>query len=351
MRNKTLNWGVIGAGGIADRRTIPGMLETNNCKLTAVMEIDANKSKALADKYNAEFYCTTAEELISNPKVDAVYIASPINYHYDQIINAARAKKHILCEKPIALSCEKAEKAIEICKQNNVLAAAGFMMRYHSLHKTMKQIISNGEIGQIVSCRFQMSCWFPFIEGNWRQQKALSGGGALIDMGIHCIDLAEYILGSEVEKVSAFCETKTFNYEIEDSSNIMLRNKKGAVIYIDNNYNVPDDAVGSRVEIFGTKGSLIAEGTLGQTDTGTLRCVYAEEQGYNALQTRKISTTEIIEAENRNLYAEELESFAESVIKNKEVNVPLSSALQAQKVLDAAYSASKLEKTVYLEEI
>ena len=204
-----VKWGVIGAGGIADRRTLPGMMLAKNAELVAVMEVNMELSEKLREKYNAKRAYDNAEALLADPEVEAVYIASPVGCHLDQIIAAAKAKKHVLSEKPIAMTVEDAEKALAACNENGVLSASGFMMRYHAYHQKMKEFIAEGNLGDIVSCRGQLTCWYPPMQGAWRQKKELSGGGALIDMGIHCIDLIEYITGAKTVKVSAFNDTLT----------------------------------------------------------------------------------------------------------------------------------------------
>jgi predicted dehydrogenase len=337
---RKVKWGVIGAGGIADRRTIPGMLLADNCELSAVMEIDEAVSKALAAKYDAKYYYTSADDLLRNEEIEAVYIASPVAFHKQQVIAAAKAHKHVLCEKPIAVKYSDSVAAEKACRDNNILAASGFMMRYHSLHQKMRQIIADGELGQIVSCSVQMNCWFPDIAGNWRQKFKNTGGGALMDMGIHCIDLIEYILGSKTLKVSAFCDTKTFNYDIEDSANVMLKMDNGAVVYISNNYNIPDAAAAGHIEIFGTKGSLVAENTVGQTDTGELKSVFADQQAYSAGQERKAAATGITRADEGNLYTRELQSFSDSIIDGTAAAVPLAAAVRSQNIVEAAYRSS-----------
>lgn len=211
-------------------------------------------------------------------------------------------------------------------------------------------MIAEERIGQVVSCNIRMSCWFPYMKGNWRQQRAYSGGGAFMDLGIHCIDLAEYLLGSEIDTVSAFCDTKTFSYDIDDSANVMLKNKNGTVIYINNHFNVPDDAVSSRIEIFGTKGSLIADGTIGQTETGVLNCIFSNQEEYSAIQERATSLTEQLMPENGNLYTKELQSFSDSVIRGAEVEVPFTAAVRAQEIIEAAYRSSSSGRICKLEE-
>ncbi|MGC8972146.1 MAG: Gfo/Idh/MocA family protein, partial [bacterium] len=175
-----INWGVIGCGGIAYRRTIPeGIKKAKNARLVAVMDVDKDKAREAGEKFGVEYY-TNIEDILSDARIQAVYIATPVYLHKDQVVKSALAGKHILCEKPLALNSKEAESAIEICKKNNVKLGVGYMMRFHSLHNKAKEMIKNGELGEIVFARAQLSCWYPPISGAWRQDPTLGGGGSLI---------------------------------------------------------------------------------------------------------------------------------------------------------------------------
>ena len=346
---RKVKWGVLGAGGIADRRTLPGMMLSQHCELVAIMEVDEELAKKLAEKYHAKRYYTSVDALLADEEIEAIYIASPVKFHKEQVIAAAKAGKHVLCEKPIAAQVDDALMALAACKENKVLAAAGFMMRYHSLHQKMKELIAAGKLGQVVSCRAQMNCWFPDIPGNWRQERAHTGGGALMDMGIHCIDLLEYILDSKCVRVAGMCETKTFRYDIEDSANVLLKLENGAVCYVDTNYNIPDDAVTCRLEIMGTKGSMIAENTISQVESGTLSCKFIDQSAYNAQQNRTETQVEEFLPEDGNMYAKELDAFSLSILENTPVTVPMADAIHVQSVIATAYQASDGGKTLTVE--
>lgn len=341
---KKVSWGVIGAGGIADRRTIPGIMLSENSTLYAVMEVSEERAKEIKEKYGAEKYYTDADEMLSDKNIDAVYIASPVQYHKEQIEKAVKAGKHILCEKPLCLTAKESKYVSDLLKSNKLMGATGFMMRYNSLNEKMKEIVQGGKIGELVSCRAQMNCWFPYIKGNWRQQKAVSGGGALIDMGIHCIDIIEFITGEKFEKAFGFCETKTFEYDIDDSSDSVLKLTGGATVYIDVNYNIPDDVCPCRLEFFGTKGSLIAEGTIGQEDTGTLKYVFSDQSDYSAQQQRKEAKTEFYSPKGVNLYEREITSFADSILNGTKIKVPMETAVTAQRVVETIYASSESGK-------
>jgi predicted dehydrogenase len=211
----------------------------------------------------------------------------------------------------------------------------------------MKEIVESGKLGNVVSCRGQLTCWYPDMPGNWRQQISTSGGGALMDMGVHCIDLIQYITGGKAEKVAAFIDTKTFKYEVEDSASVIFEMNNGANGYVDTNFNIPDAAAKCRLEIYGTKGSMIAEGTIGQVEGGTLDVVLSDDsKDYDAKQDRVDVVPVKIEVEFGNMYAKEIESFSNSILNGNSVEVSIEDALQVQRVVDAAYKSSKTGKTI-----
>lgn len=337
---KKIRWGVIGAGGIADRRTIPGLLLSENSELVAIMEVNQELVNKLKAKYNCKYAYTSYEELLDNPEIDAVYIASPVVCHKEQAISAAKHKKHILLEKPAALTIEEGLEILNAAKENGVLIASGLMMRYHGYHQKIKEMISNGDIGNVVSARAQLTCWYPEIKGAWRQDKAQSGGGALMDMGVHCIDLIEYITGGKTTSVVGFNKTKTFNYNVDDSSNLLIDLDNGVTAYIDSNFNIPDDAAFCRMEFYGTKGSITCEGTIGQVEGGSVKVVLSDPTGYAAEQNRTVNNKFDLEAKLGNMYEKEISSFANSILNNTELTVPLEDALHVQKVIIAAYKSS-----------
>ena len=338
---KKLRWGVIGAGGIADRRTIPGMMLCDNAELVAVMEINME----LAEKCRAKWGCRKAYDneaaLLADPEIDAVYIASPVVLHARQAMAAADAGKHILIEKPLAMTSEEGQKVVDYCKSKGVKIAAGLMMRFGSYVQAMKKAIADGKIGKPVSGYSQFTCRYPDMPGNWRQSKKNGGGGAMMDMGVHCIDLMQYVLGTKVKQVAAFHDTLTFHYEVEDSSMVMLRMENGCQCVVQSNFNIPDDAAKWRLEFFGDQGRLMGDTVIGQVDGGSLDALFLGEQGsYDAQQDKKDVRGEAIEVEFGNMYAREIASFSNSILTGAPVEVPAEEAVQVQRVMEAAYRSN-----------
>ena len=339
---KKVKWGVIGAGGIADRRTIPGMMLAENAELVAVMEINMDLAEKIRAKYKVKKAYDSAEALLADPEVEAVYIASPILYHKEQAILAARAKKHILVEKPIAMTVEDGREVLEVCREEGVLAATGFMMRFHPYHQEMKKLIFDGKLGQVVSCRAQLTCWYPEMPGSWRQVQSQSGGGAMMDLAVHCIDLIQYVTGCKAVKVAAMIGTKTFSYEVDDSGTLLFELDNGANCMVDVNFNIPDAAGRGRFEIYGTKGSMLAEGTIGQVEGGKLEIMISDDKlGYDAQQNHNDVAPMEVHVTFGNMYAKEIEAFGNAILNGVAVEVPAEDGLQVQRIVELAYESSR----------
>ncbi|MBR2860355.1 MAG: Gfo/Idh/MocA family oxidoreductase [Clostridia bacterium] len=344
---RKLRFGIIGAGGIADRRVLPAMANCKNAEITAVMEINPEHAERLRAKYNAKYAYTNEEELLKNPEIDAVYIASPVVFHAKQTKLAADYGKHVLLEKPIAMTTAEGEDVLNYCAQKGIKVAAGFMMRFGAHIMNMKKAVSEGKIGQVVSGYSQFTLWLPKEEGNWRQEKAKSGGGSLMDMGVHCIDLMEYILGTRVKAVAAFNDTVVFDYDVEDSSTVLLKMENGAQCVVQTNFNIPDEVAKWRMEFFGTKGRLMGSNIIGQNDGGTLTAIFMDNvPGYNAQQDHIDVKGVEIDGEFGNMYIREVESFADSILNDKPLVVPASDALHVQKVIAAAYLSTEKNKII-----
>ena len=344
-----LRWGVIGAGGIADRRTIPGMMLAKNAVLTAVMGPDAGRTEKICEKYGAKKAYTSEEELLSDPEVDAVYIATPVVFHARQAKLAADYGKHILIEKPLAMTSVQGQEILSYCADKKVQIAAGFMMRFGTHVMNMKRALAEQKIGTVVSGYARFTRWLPYEPGNWRQTKAKAGGGCMMDMAVHCIDLMEYVTGMRAVKVGALNGNVAFSihpeYDVEDTSTIMMQMENGAQFVVQSNYNIPEEASDWRLEFFGTQGRLIGDTVLGQEDGGRLNAVFLEENHtYHAVGEQAHNTGIDPEGEFGNMYTRELESFSDSILKGKPLEIPASDAVHIQRIMELAYLSGETMK-------
>lgn len=341
-----LNWGVIGAGGIADRRTIPeGIIPARNAQLAAVMDADEERARAAGEKYGVPYYIQ-AKDLLSDRKVEAVYVATPVHLHPEHTIMAANAGKHVLCEKAMAITIEECGRMIDACRGNRVKLGIGFMMRFHAVHRKAQEMVEEGLLGQPVFGRAQLSCWYPPIPGAWRQIPELGGGGSLVDMGNHCIDVLEMLMGKVVE-VSCFTGSLVHGYAAEDIATVLLRFESGAQGVVDACFNIPDESSKNILEVYGTKGSLLARGTIGQMPDGDMVAhLERDEQGYDAKQQRVTSTSENISPTPVNMYEAEIEHFSECVERDVPLAISGEDGLWSQKIVLACYESARTGRAV-----
>ncbi len=344
-----VKWGVIGCGGIADRRTLPGMMLCENAELIAVMDANKEAADRCKEKYNAKYAFDNVEELLALDEIEAVYIASPVFCHKEQAYKAADAGKHILIEKPVGLTSKEAEEITAYCDSKGIKLGVGFMMRFHAYHQKMRDLIQSGKLGEIVSARAQLTCWYPEMENCWRQDMKLSGGGAMMDMGVHCVDLIRYITGLEVTEVAGFSGNQVFNYSVEDAGCVIFRLGNGATAYVDANFNIPDAAAKCKIEFYGTKGSIFAQGTISQVEGGEIEVLCTDDgMGYDANQDRGEVKPLEINVDFGNMYTKEIEAFGKAVKGECEIPVTAADAIMSQKVIEASYESNKSKSYVTL---
>lgn len=345
--SRSINWGVLGSGGVARRRTIPeGFLSARHARLVAVYDPDPAVNAEVARQFNTR--AAASVEALLAADVDAVYIASPPAAHREQALAGAARGKHVLCEKPLGLTVADAETMLAACGQAGVRLGTAFMMRFHAQHQAAMELIRDGRLGQPVFARAQLSCWYPPIPGAWRQDPATGGGGALMDMGGHCLDLLEMFFGP-VRAVSCFTHRTVHAYASEDSAVASVRFANGALGVVDTFFCIPDQASQNRLELYGSNGSILAHGTIGQGDRGAMTAyLEAASAGYDARQARAVGEAVAINPEPVNTYRAEIEEFSQAILDGREPTNHAQLGLQSQKVLAACYESARTGRMVSL---
>jgi len=342
---KKIKWAVIGSGGIARRRTIPeGIAKAQNAELSAVFDTNQAANAEVAKEYRVK-QARSIDELL-DAEGDAVYVATPAYVHAEQVRACAEAGKHVLCEKPLGMTVAEAKDMIALCRKKRLKLGCAFMMRFVAQHQKALSLIKEGKLGRPVYARAQLSCWYPPIEGAWRQDPATGGGGALIDMGGHCIDLLEMFFGN-VAKVSCFVNNAVHDYKSEDSATAMLFFENGAMGTVDTFFCIPDNSSKNVLELYGSKGSILAQGTIGQGPAGRMTA-FLEQDGknYDARQARAEAQAITIEPPPVNTYQAEIEEFSQAIIDDREPAISGELGLRSQKVLTACYESARLGKVV-----
>ena len=334
---KKTKWGIIAAGGIALRRTIPVMDLCEYGEIVAVMDRNPAPLQYIKETYGIQATYTDEDEMLANPEVEAVYIASPVFCHLEQAKKVLKAGKHLLLEKPMGLDYKEAVELAEFVKDYpNLKVGIAMIMRMHPVHQKIRELVKDGVLGDVISARSQFVCDFPDIENDWRQKKVTGGGGTLVDMGVHCIDLLRYVLDDDVKQVYGDICTKTYHYEVDDSADCLLRMKKGATCFVEAHFNIPEETTTGILELYGTKASIVARGTIGQEGTGEV--ILTTKEG-----------AEPITYNFKNVYAAQISAFSRAIMEDGEVSTTVEHALETARVVDALYRSAKEERVVKLQ--
>jgi predicted dehydrogenase len=251
-----IKWGLIGCGDISKRRVAPGIRDSKKSRLVSINRSDFSKAKSFAKKFGAEKWTREWKDLVSDPEIDAVYIATPVYLHAEQSIAAAEAGKHVLCEKSMAMNTIEADRMIDACKANNVkLGIAYYRNLYPAVHR-IKEIIASGEIGEIAyiqSNNFENFNRIPGEPRYWLMEKEKSGGGPMMDMGCHRIEVFTNIAGA-VRQVTSFNENLIYKREVEDSSIAYFKFENGAAGILTSSHAAKEAK--DTLDIFGSEGSI-----------------------------------------------------------------------------------------------
>ncbi len=200
-----VRWGLIGCGDIARKRVAPAMRDSPVCELVAVSRAQANLAEAFAKEFGARRWYADWRDLLKDEEIDAVYIATPVHLHAEQTIAAADAGKHVLCEKPMALSVAECDLMLVACESNNVKLGIAYYRHFYPVVRRIKDVIESGEIGVPIVAQINAFEWFnpePANPRAWLVKKDLAGGGPMFDFGCHRIEVLLDLFGREVEDVA-----------------------------------------------------------------------------------------------------------------------------------------------------
>lgn len=222
MNHSTINWGIIGCGDVTELKSGPAFNKVPNSKLVAVMRRNAEKAKDYAKRHGVEKWYSDADELINDPDVNAVYVATPPVYHEEYAISALRAGKPVYVEKPMALNASSAERIEKVSKETGVRICIAHYRRQQPLFLKIKELLDQGAIGAVRLINMQMfqphqSNIIAQTEENWRVDPALSGGGLFYDLAPHQLDLMLYFFG-EPKKVSGISINAGGYYNADDTT-------------------------------------------------------------------------------------------------------------------------------------
>jgi 1,5-anhydro-D-fructose reductase (1,5-anhydro-D-mannitol-forming) len=290
----TVKWGLIGASTIAKEWVI-GAIRATGGEVVSVMSSNPVRGRTYAEENGIARPVSSLEEAVSDPEIDAVYISTTNELHRDQAIAAARAGKHVLCEKPLALTLEDAHAMAAAGRDAGVVMATNHHLRNADTHRAMRAAIEEGKIGRVLSARVFHAVYLPPHLQGWRIDKPQAGGGVILDITVHDADTLRFVLGDDPVEVVAMSQEGGMGKEgLEDAVMGVMRFRSGVLAQFHDGFTTK--FAGTGFEVHGTEGSLIARDVMTQRAIGTvtLRTAAGEEQ---------------LQLGNRNLYERALEAF------------------------------------------
>ncbi|MDF2962259.1 MAG: oxidoreductase [Paenibacillus sp.] len=331
---KTTKFAILGCGVIAEIHA-NAIRETEEAELVAVCDNDPFKGRQFAGKHGGTLY-HELEQMLQNEEIEVVSICTPSGFHADQAILAARAGKHVLAEKPMAICLDDAKRMISVCKEQGVLLGTIFPRRMSPAAQFVKKWIQDGRLGKLSLCDASMKIYRSqqyYDSAGWRGTWDIDGGGAMMNQGIHTVDLLQWLAGP-VQSVYGKARTLLRQIEVEDTAVSLLEFKNGAVGVLEvTTTSYPD--FGQRLELHGEKGSIIYK-----EDEIVLLKVEGEE-----VPIPKFKPFQVIPDGHRM----QIRDMALAVQENLIPVVPGEEGLHALEIILGTYESSRRQSEVVLE--
>jgi predicted dehydrogenase len=263
-------WAIIGAGNIANDRFGPALKKSETSELVAVIDKDIAAATALAERFGAKRQSSSVQALSTMDDVDAVYVATWPTTHSEIVTAVARFGKHILCEKPLATTLDDCEAMAKVCEQHGVKLMVGHNMRFNNAHAMVKKFVEENRIGniRIVKAEFFTSMvqrWGPGFSKTFRFDPAKGGGGLILDMGVHIIDLVRYLLNMDIVSIHSYHSPLIYGTQVEDTATLTFSYENGSFGCMTLSGGIPYGRNG--VELYSESGVILTEGSIARTPT------------------------------------------------------------------------------------
>ncbi|MBI3991509.1 MAG: Gfo/Idh/MocA family oxidoreductase [Candidatus Omnitrophica bacterium] len=350
--SKKVKIGVIGAGMGAYH--VQGYQQCPDAEVLALSDINEEKGKKISKEKNIPFFYTDYRDLLRMKELDAVSVCTPNCFHSNMTIEALNAGKDVLCEKPMAMNAKNALLMVKAAKANKKLLMIGFSHRFRSDSQCLKEFINNGRLGEIyhVQAFAERRRGIPGL-GSWFTTKSMAGGGPLIDIGVHILDLCLWLIGdAEPSSVTAaayskFMTRKDYTYvsmwgnpvpggkrDVEDLATAWVRFKNGATLSLEASWASNIDKDLFYAVIMGDKGGA-------KIELGEPLKIFTEEEGKIVDITPKYPDS--------NILFSEMEHFVECVRTRKKPIPDGEAGVRVQKLIDGIYLSSGLKKEVAIK--
>ncbi|MCZ8544363.1 Gfo/Idh/MocA family oxidoreductase [Mesorhizobium qingshengii] len=274
----SVRWGLVGASTIARQFMINAIRAQSDGEIAAVMSSSPERATAYARENGIPAAVSTLDALLKSD-IDAVYISTTNELHLEQALAAARAGKHVLCEKPLALTSADARTMVAAARAAGIVLGTNHHLRNAGAHRAMREAIAAGRIGKPIAARVFHSVYLPENLQGWRITRPEAGGGVVLDITVHDADTLRFVLGDDPLEVSAFTQSAGMaGSGLEDGAMCIWRFKSGVIAQSHEGFTTKFADTG--FEVHGSDGSLIASNVMTQKPAGSvmLRTAKGEEQ-------------------------------------------------------------------------
>ena len=323
---KKVRYGIIGFGNFAERAIAPAIRESPNSELVAIQKRSLEAATLKAAQYGIPHPFDSVEKLVAHADVDAVFIVSANSEHYRETVAAAKAGKHVLVEKPMAMNVRECEQMISTCQKAGVRLMVGHMVRLSPIIVRMKEIVRSGQIGAVSAIKTEFVYNARISQRSWVYDQKIAGGGSLFDIGVHCLDTIRFLLDDEVVSVKSHLEPPPTATRTESTASVQLRFSRGTLATIYCSYASPIRR--SFMEVVGTEGVLSVINFTRSSVTIPLTILMKDTN-----EDGKQTVEEIVVPD---LYVDEVTRFSDSILGNSNPAIPGREGLENQRVLDEA---------------
>jgi 1,5-anhydro-D-fructose reductase (1,5-anhydro-D-mannitol-forming) len=324
MPQRTIRYGIIGFGRFAERLIGPAIRRSRDSTLVALQKRSAEAARRKADDFGVPLAFSSPEELVRHPDVDAVFVTSANSAHCPETLIAAEAGKHVIVEKPMALSVDEATKMIAACKAKNIRFMVGHMVRLSPLVRRIKSLIDSGRIGAVKGIRTEF--WYDGRQSHrpWLLDRVVAGGGPVFDIGVHCLDTIRYLLGTEPIEVASVLAPEPTAAATEESAIVGLRFPGDILASIFCSYTSPVRR--SFIEVVGTEALIAVNDFTLSSHQGRLILTRgkANEPASPVVEEIRVS----------DLYVEEISQFTAWILGGPEPELTGENGLNNQRVLE-----------------
>lgn len=324
-----VRWGIAGFGWVARDFMAPAIAAAGHT-LAAVCDPDP-AARARAGSGVAAY--AGIAELAADPAVEAIYVATPNHLHRAMVEAAAARGRAVLCEKPMAATLVDAEAIARACRKAGILYATAFDQRHHPAHRAMRDAIQRGVVGTVTAVRIVYACWLggDWDQGtgpNWRIDAGMAGGGAVMDLAPHGIDLVDLLLGEPLVELQALLQRRVHDYAVDDGGLLVGRTASGVLASLHVAYNCPEGLPRRRLEVIGTTGQLTAIDTMGQEAGGSVSVT----DGVTGL----VTPLPVMDADT-SPFVHQVRAFSAALREGRSGDPGLARDLHGMRLLDAVY--------------